>query len=107
MNSRVTSEERIMCKVKNHRGWEYWLDAGTHRYVAAKFIDGEQAEDSVEGDTIEEVLEQINAAEDATLVFADIEEEISICPACYGEGVSLGALGATAYHRCRQCGLVS
>lgn len=94
-----------MCKVREHRGWEYWLDAGTHRYVAAKLTGGEQAEDSVEADTIKEVIELIDAAEDATEVFADIEEEISICPACHGEGASLGALGSKHYHRCRQCGL--
>lgn len=96
-----------MCKVREHRGWEYWLDAGTHRYVAAKFVGGEQAEDSVEADTLEDVIRLIDAAEDAELVLVDpFDEAASVCPACNGEGVSLGALGSKHYHRCRQCGLI-
>ena len=96
-----------MSIVKNHRGWEYWLDAGNHRYIAAKFDgDGEQASDSLEADEADEIVRLIDAAEDSALVFADIEEEHSVCPACHGEGVSLGALGSKSYHRCRHCGLL-
>lgn len=95
-----------MSIVKHHRGWEYWLDRGNHRYVAVKFEGDElAANEHAEADTAEEVIRLIDAAEDSALVLADAEEEHSICPACYGEGVLLGALGSVSHHRCRQCGL--
>ena len=47
------------------------------------------------GDTVELDL---NAPEPA-------EPEVAVCPACGGDGVTLGNLGAREHYRCRQCGI--